>query len=110
MIPVKGREPRVVQIFDVAFLDQDGVSDEDAESLYLLTSRAMFSGETERMFDITASTSDRQLLSAMTSERVVGALRRELIDQYRAESDQRVKLDDEVVEQRIRELFLPPDL
>jgi hypothetical protein len=69
VVPVRGRDPKAVQIFDVALLDEDGMSNEDAENLCMLTARAILSGDTERRYHRTACTSERSLLE------VAGVLR-----------------------------------
>lgn len=56
IIPRPGRDPKLVEIFDIALLDADGVSDSDVESLYLLTARALFGGDTEKMSHLIACT------------------------------------------------------
>jgi predicted Zn finger-like uncharacterized protein len=110
VVPVPGRDPRVTQIFDVALLDADGMSNRDAEMLYLLTARAIFSGDSERFFHRIGCTSDRRLIAAMSSDRVIRAVRIELLESYRDNVGERVALEDAHVEERIRELFLPSDL
>jgi len=110
VIPRKGKDPSTVQMFDIAFLDEDGMSNRDAELLYMLTARAMFSGECERLFHRIACTSDRRLIDALTSDRVTRAIRLELKDAYAAESDETVALEEHHVQERVCELFLPAEL
>ena len=107
---MKGSDPHVVEVFDLALLDQDGVSDEDAEKLYLLTSRALFSGDSERMYHRIACLSTQRVLTALTSPRVLKAVRRTLGDSYKMETCQSVRLDDDLIVDRLKELFLPSDL
>ncbi len=47
VVPVKGKDPRTVEVFDVALFDEDGLSPTDVENLYLLSRRALTTGETE---------------------------------------------------------------
>ncbi len=108
--PVRGRDPKVTEIFDVALLDGDGMSDQDAEWLYLLSSRAMLSGDTDRIRHRTSCLSERRLIDAIASERVVRAIRIQLSETYQSDTDERVALEDAHVEDRVRELFLPADL
>ncbi|HEY4313714.1 MAG TPA: type I restriction enzyme HsdR N-terminal domain-containing protein [Pirellulales bacterium] len=110
VFPVKGADPTTIEVFDLALLDEDGVSDDDIEKLYLLTSRAVFSGDSELMYHRTACLSNRRVLAAMTTPRVVKAIRHSLIEQYKQECEQSVKLSDDVVVDRVRDLFLPADL
>lgn len=108
--PVRGKDPRVVQVFDLALLDDDGVSDEDVELLYLLTPRALFTGATEKYYHKIASTSDDRLLKGLMSDRVVRSLCRELKESYQQDNNTRVQLDRDVVAARVRDMFLPGDL
>jgi predicted Zn finger-like uncharacterized protein len=110
VFPVKGADPRTVEVFDLSLLDADGCSDGDVENLYLLTSRALFKGETERRHHHVACTSNRSMLGAIATPRVVKAIRRSLIEAYQKSAKERVKLTPDEVEERIREIFLPPDL
>ncbi len=110
VFPVKGSDPSAIEVFDLALLDEDGVSDDDVEKLYLLTSRAIFSGDAERMYHRRACLSNRRVLAAMTAPRTIQAIRRSLIEQYKRESDKNVRLSDELVIDRVRDMFLPADL
>jgi len=110
VFPQKGCDPRVVQVFDIALLDEDGVSEHDIECLYLLTERALFSGDTEAKFHRMECLSKRNLLNALTSERVLKAMRRQLMESYKSECDQNVRISEEIIEDRVRGLFLPEDL
>lgn len=95
--PKQGQEPKVTEIFDVALLDEDGVSEIDAECLYLLTSRAVFGGDLEKKSHYIACTSKKRILKALASERVTKALRLQLTASYKEEYDERVNLQDEDV-------------
>jgi len=110
IFPMRGQEPHVDLVFDVNLLDEDGVSDDDAELLYLLTHRALTTGDTSDAYHHIASTSDRRLLRALSSERVLRAIRKQLCESYATEISVDPKLTDETVAQRVADLFLPPDL
>lgn len=97
VIPQEGDSPRFIEVFDVALLDEDGVSEEDAENLYLLSPRAVFGGDLEKRSHERACTNKKRVLKALESERVLKALRIELQNTYKAEHDYSVKLDDESV-------------
>jgi hypothetical protein len=105
IIPRTGRDPKLVEIFDVALLDADGVSSSDVESLYLLTARALFSGDTEKMSHLIAATTKRKILQALTSDRVVKAIRMELVDGYRTAQGVSVPLDDVGARSVISDVF-----
>jgi predicted type IV restriction endonuclease len=98
IIPQDGKNPHFIEIFDVALLDEDGVSELDAENLYLLTARAVFGGDLEKMSHLIACTSKKQLFKAMESERVIKALRLEMASMYKEQEGVNVKLDDENIE------------
>lgn len=105
VIPQPGRDPHIIEIFDLSLLDEDGVSDNDAENLYLLTSRAVFGGDLDRMSHALACTSKKRVLSVCLSERVVKAFRLELSEIYKQEHDVNVKLDDDEVISALEEAF-----
>lgn len=110
VFPVKGADPRVVEVFDLALLDDDGFSDSDAELFYLLTSRAIFGGDAEKMYHRTSCLSNRRVLEAITSPRAIKAIRRSLAEAYKEHSGETVRLVDEIVVEKVRELFLPATL
>ncbi len=110
VLPQQGVDPKLIEIFDVSLLDEDGVSDADAEMLYLLTARAVNSGDLERMYHQVAATSRRRLLRALQAERVVKALRIQLVDAYCEESGHKVNLDDDQTATLLEEAFEPLEL
>ncbi len=95
VIPRVGEEPRFLEIFDIALLDEDGVSDSDAESLYLLTSRAVFCGDLDAMSNLASATSKKRVLKALESDRVLKALRLELADSHKEQTGSPVKITDQ---------------
>jgi len=95
VIPQAGKDPKFIEVFDVALLDEDGVSEEDAENLYLLTPRAVFGGDLEKRSHEVACTSKKRILKALESDRVVKALKIELANSYKEEFDYTVKLDEQ---------------
>lgn len=110
VIPQIGKDPRFIEIFDVSLLDEDGVSEVDAENLYLLTSRAVFGGDLEKMSHMIACTSKKRILKALASERVIKALRLELASTYKDEQDKAIFLDDEMVENSLQDALGLGDL
>ncbi|HEY9888545.1 MAG TPA: type I restriction enzyme HsdR N-terminal domain-containing protein, partial [Candidatus Obscuribacterales bacterium] len=97
IIPQAGRDPKFIEIFDVALLDEDGVSEQDAENLYLLSPRAVFGGDLEKKSHEVACASKKRVLKALDSERVIKALKIELCNSYKEEYGYVVKLDEELV-------------
>lgn len=110
VIPVKGTDPLAVRVFDISLLDADGVSEADVENFYMLTKRAIFKGETEKMYHEVECLSHQSMVSAITSQTVVKSLRRALLQSYKKSSGQRLKFELEDVATRLRELLLPQDL
>lgn len=105
VIPQPGKDPKIIEVFDVALLDDDGVSDTDAECLYLLTSRAIFSGDLDKACHTVACTSKRRILNAIESERVIKALRLELTSKYKEDHGENVSLDDEQMLEIVQDTF-----
>ena len=110
VVPATAPDPRPAAVSDFRPLPPDGCSDADVANLYLLTSRALFKGETEKCHHQVACMSNPSMLSAITTPRVVKALRRSLIEAYLKTSKVRVRISEEEMEERIREMFLPADL
>ncbi|WP_442485080.1 type I restriction enzyme HsdR N-terminal domain-containing protein [Aeoliella sp. SH292] len=105
--PQKGQSPRLDLVFDVSLLDEDGVSEADAENLYLLTSRALTSGDTENEYHQVRCTSAARTYDALFSDRVVSALRLELAHSYKGEHEQNVRLLDDDAVAALHELLTP---
>lgn len=105
--PQKGASPRLDLVFDVALLDEDGVSDEDAEKLYLLSHRGLTSGDTEREYHGVRCASPARVFEALLSERVLSALRIELSTSYREEAGENVKMVNEDASDALRDLLTP---
>jgi predicted Zn finger-like uncharacterized protein len=105
VIPRNGHEPKLELVFDVALLDDDGISARDAENLYLLTSRAMSCGDTEKAYHRVVCKNSIRLRSALFSERVVKAIRLELVQSYEVEAETKVQIDDEEMLEALRDEF-----
>jgi predicted Zn finger-like uncharacterized protein len=105
--PQPGKPPSVDKVFDVALLDEDGVSESDAENLYLLSHRALSSGDTENGAHKALSTSPQKVYDALFSERVLDAVRLELTQSYKSETNQNVKITNEEAKEAMRGLFTP---
>lgn len=110
IIPVRGHDPKVVQVFDVALFDEDGLSDFDVRCLYLLTHRAMLSGDADKEFHLQESLNDRRVLGAINDDKSVRVLAKLLSAAYRKEFGVTVKVDAEDVKERLGQLFRPEDL
>jgi len=103
VIPQPGKDPKFIEVFDVALLDEDGVSEEDAENLYLISPRAVFCGDLEKKSHEVACTSKKRILRALESERVVKALKTQLATSYKDEYNVNVKLDEQMVSDSIQD-------
>lgn len=105
VIPQKGQEPTMELVFDVALLDDDGISEQDAENLYLLTARAMACGDTEKAYHNMVCKNSLRLRAALFSERVVKAMRLELAQGYESETETRVQITDEEMLEALHDEF-----
>lgn len=105
--PQTGKSPQMDLVFDVALLDDDGISDVDAENLYLLTSRALTSGDTESEFHRIRCTSMHSVYESLFSERVINAMRLQRTEQYKASADENVKLQTEDASEALHALLTP---
>lgn len=94
-------------VFDLALLDEDGISEPDSEHLYLLSHRALSSGDTEREYHEVCCTAPSHLFDALFSERVLNSIRIELKESYKQEHDHRVSLSKEDVQEAISDLLTP---
>lgn len=105
--PQQGQSPRLDIVFDVSLLDEDGVSEADAEHLYLLSCRALTSGDTDNEYHHVRCTCPARTYDALFSEKVVSALRLQLSQSYKSEQDQNVRLSDEDAAEALHELLTP---
>jgi hypothetical protein len=110
VIPVAGQDPQVVEVFNTALLDDDGLSPYDVERMYLLTKRALLQGETEKEFHRARCLGNRRLFSAMLSDRAIRSIRRSLYLTYKKEFHELVKLTDAEVQEALKELIRPDEL
>ena len=105
VIPRHGHEPTMDLVFDVSLLDDDGISERDAENLYLLTSRAMSCGDTEKAYHRMVCKNSLRLRAALFSDRVVKAMRLELVQGYESESQTKVQITDDEMLEALRDEF-----
>ena len=87
----------MIGVFDVALLDEDGVSDDDAEALYLLSKRAVQIGDTEKHSHTMAALQPSKIFDALRDEAVIRKLRTTLEKRYQDSSNVKISLDDELV-------------
>ncbi len=100
----------LIEVFDVALLDDDGVSDDDAELLYLLSKRSMSSGDTESHCHQAASMHTLRLVEALLDEGVVAKVRRALITRYKDETGVNVDIDLDYLKDKLEEFVMPGEL
>ena len=110
VVPRKGLDPIALPVFDIALLDDDGVSDTDVSHFYLLTHRALFNGETTAEFHRQEAASDERLLKAICSDRVIGAVCKSLLESYQEESGEKAGLTEDFIASRLATMFLPDEL
>lgn len=80
--PQKGSEPIIVDVLDVELLDDDGISKDDIEMLYLLTEKALTSGETLETFHFMNATSLENILKSIMSKEALTVISNNLIKSY----------------------------
>lgn len=107
---IKSDKHKLIEIFNIALLDEDGISDDDAESLYLITKKSIESGYTERQSHSTAAIQPTRLLKAIMAESVLTKLRRTLADQYEEETGIKIEVDPENVHEHLKSLLIPDNL
>jgi len=110
VIQSPGKHPEIYEVFDVALLDEDGVSEADADKLYLLTKRCMTTREIEDEWEKEHASSTQRLMKALFSKRVVSALRIELNESYKVDFDKIADLDDDLTREEMEDCFLAKDL
>jgi len=110
VVPVKGRDPKVVEVFSISLLDEDGLSLYDIERMYLLTQRALLRGETEREYHLAQCLDYQRILKALGSDRIIAATRKVLAKSYRAEFGEIVRLRNDDVRDCLKELTEPDEL
>lgn len=108
--PVPGQEPTIIKVFEVALLDEDGISESDVEALYLLTSRAIFNGDTDKAYDIVACTEQQRLIRAILSDRGIDTIRKIVCNEYSELTGKYPTIDEDLMRQELRKLFSPYDL
>lgn len=107
VMPQKGQDPVAIPVFDIALLDEDGVSEIDVSNFYLMTQRALFNGETEAEFHRQHASKDERILQAISSDRVVAMIGKVLSEEYFTQCGQKVSLDEEFIAGRLAEMFTP---
>jgi len=110
VVPISGENVSSVLLFNVALLDDDGLSQYDIERLYLLSKRAILRGETEKEFHRARALEGKRLYDAMLSDRVLKSLRRSLGESYRKRFKQGVRLTVDDVYDALKELIRPDEL
>jgi len=103
--PTKGVEPDITEIFDISILDEDGISEDDAYCLYLLTKEAIESGETKKLFHEINCTSIERIKSVVMSDEVVSILKKKLEESYRENMGVSVSVDDEEIKNIFESVF-----
>lgn len=101
---------RLIEIFNLALLDEDGVSEDDAESLFLLTKKAVTGKITETQCHRTAASQPARIWKALQEEATLGKLKRTICAQYEEEFGIRLDLDTDDLLKHLEDLVVPDDL
>ncbi|ADB16379.1 hypothetical protein Psta_1704 [Pirellula staleyi DSM 6068] len=110
VIPRRGQSADPIKVFDAVLLDEDGISEADVANFYLLTSRALFNGETMCEFHRRESASYQRILSVLSTDRVVNATCKALIENYQAETGEKPALTEDYIRACLADMFLPDEL
>lgn len=89
----RGNEPEITNLFYVDLLDDDGVSDIDAEMLYHLTKKALICGDTIKLFHETNAVSMERIFEAISTPKISGLVATELMNKYQQNMGFPVKID-----------------
>lgn len=103
--PTKGIEPEIVELFDVSILDDDGISDDDAFNLYLLTAKAIFSGDTIELFHEINCLSFERLIEAVKTEEVSKLISLKIRESYKRNMGVSVNVGQEEVASYMEEIL-----
>ncbi|MEK7991077.1 MAG: type I restriction enzyme HsdR N-terminal domain-containing protein [Thiotrichaceae bacterium] len=103
-------ESRFVEIANIPILDEDGVSDTDAEELYLLSKRALQRGDTEKTSHQIAALQPYRITEALFESSVLSKINRTLSQNYKSESGVNVNISPEVLQQKIEEILTTSNL
>lgn len=103
-------ENKFIEIYETPILDEDGVSDDDAEALYLLSKRALQCGDTEKSSHQVAALQPHRLANALLDDAVLGKINRVLSQIYKSEAGVNVNIDIEVLKQKVEESLGLSDL
>lgn len=81
--PKPGEEANIVEIFDVEILDEDGISKDDIEALFMMTDQALLSGKAMEWYHFNNCTNGDRIIVSLLSEPVIESLRNELVQSYK---------------------------
>lgn len=100
--------PEIIEVFYVELLDEDGISKDDINSLYLLTKKSFLSGGTEDAFHNARITDPTYFLNTILSENIAKAIAKELTRQYK--KDYGIEFDniDSQLVKDLLEMYLAP--
>lgn len=105
VVPTKGIEPDVIQIFDIYTLDEDGISKQDAQYLYLLTKDAINSGETKKAYHEVNALSFERIQAALKSDQVLDLVVKEIQKSYSDQYGIQVSLKKEELSEILEGVF-----
>lgn len=83
--PNKGAEPDISDVFIVEILDDDGISKSDIDCLYLLTEKALSSGETLKTMHWMKASSIENILNTIFTDKMLKAISSHATSNYKKE-------------------------
>ena len=100
--------PEIIEVFFVELLDEDGISKDDVELLYLITKKAFFSGETEGAYHDARIYNEKYLLDTLFSDSVTKAVAKELAKRYKKDCGVVFEDIDPAYIKELLEMYLEP--
>lgn len=80
---VKGSDPEIVEVFDVQLFDEDGLSKNDIQDLYLISEKSLLNGDTDIAYHYANIQSPEFIASCLLSENVINSVSKEILKQYK---------------------------
>lgn len=96
-------ERKFIQICETPILDEDGVSNDDAAELYLLSKRALQCGDTEKFSHQIAALQPHRIVNTLLDEAVLGKISRTLTQTYKNEAGVNLNIEIDVLKEKIEE-------
>lgn len=105
VVPHKGREPDAFYIFEIDILDEDGLSKDDIGALYLMTKKAILSGEAKMEWYLTEAKSLDSMREVLLEEHFLTMLAARLEQRYQEKKGIAVKISPNHIQDNINLIF-----